>query len=86
MEPATQSFNESDIKAQLAKTKFDQKWEVLKPVIRKLWMEEDRKLSELIKDIQASYGFIAESVFHISHSRSADSNSFRIENLNTNTI
>lgn len=85
MEPVTQPFNENDIKAQLAKTKFDQKWEVLKPVIRKMWIEEDRKLSELMKDIQACYGFTAESVFLIPHSRPADSDSFRIENLNTNT-
>ena len=68
----SQLFNPDDIKAQLAKTKYDQKWEVLKPVVRKLWMEEDRKLSELMMDIQTSYGFTAQSAFHASHFRFAN--------------
>ena len=86
MEAATPSFNENDIRAQLAKVKYDQKWDVLKPVIKKLWMEDDRKLSELIKDIQASYGFTAESAFHIFRACSANMVSFRVESLSTNTI
>lgn len=65
MEPATQPFSVGEIKAQLAKIKYDQKWEVLKPVIRKMWMEDDRKLSELIKDIQTTYGFVAQSASQI---------------------
>lgn len=86
MEPATPSFNDSDIRAQLAKTKYDQKWDILKPVMKKLWFEDDRKLSELIKDIEASYGFKAESAFHIFHACcSANSASFRIESLSINT-
>lgn len=84
MEAATPSFNENDIRAQLAKAKYDQKWDVLKPVIKKLWMEDDRKLSELMKDIQASYCFTAQSAFRIFHACSANLVSIRIESLSTN--
>lgn len=76
MQSATSSFDDSDIRAQLAKTKYDQKWDILKPIIKKLWMEDDRKLSELKKDIEASYGFTAESAFHIFHACSANLVSF----------
>lgn len=73
MDPATQPFDDKDIRDRLAKSKYEQKWDILKPVIQKFWFEDDRKLSELIKDIEASYRFTAQSVFHIFHACSADS-------------
>lgn len=76
MESAISSFNDNDIRAQLAKTKYEQKWDVLKPVIEKLWMEDDRKLSELKEHLEACYGFIAQSAFHIFYAYSANLISF----------
>lgn len=64
MEPVTQSIDDSDIRAQLAKAKFDDKWDILKPVINKLWKEGNRKLSELIEDVKNTYGFTAQLVIH----------------------
>lgn len=50
-----------EIRARLsAKIPFDKKWEILKPVIRQLWIDEDRKLSELIQYVESSFGFSAK--------------------------
>ncbi len=38
---------------------FDQKWEPLKPTIERLYIYENRKLSEVIKTIKDLYGFDA---------------------------
>lgn len=67
MEPATQSFDDNEIRAQLATAKYDQKWNILKPVFHKLWIDDHRELSELMAEIKASYRFDAMSVFHIFH-------------------
>jgi hypothetical protein len=65
MEPVTTPFDDTEIRAQLARVKYDQKWDILKPVIRKLRMEDDRNLSEIITEIENIYGFKAQSAFHL---------------------
>jgi len=36
---------------------FDKKWDVLKPVIKQLYIDDDLKLSEVIHIIQTEYDF-----------------------------
>ena len=38
---------------------FDQKWEILKPTIERLYVHEERKLPELMQLIKNQYGFVA---------------------------
>ena len=38
---------------------FDQQWELLKPTIERLYVRENRKLSEVISIIRDQYGFDA---------------------------
>lgn len=38
---------------------FDQKWEVLKPIIERLYIHENRKLSDVIKIVKDEYKFDA---------------------------
>lgn len=38
---------------------FDQKWEPLKHTIERLYIHENRKLSDVIKSIKDQYGFDA---------------------------
>ena len=38
---------------------FDQKWELLKPTIERLYIHEDWKLSDVVKGINDHYGFNA---------------------------
>ncbi len=38
---------------------FDQKWDVLKPVIKQLYIDRNRKLTEVIGMVNAEYGFVA---------------------------
>lgn len=60
MDLSARPDNDSEIRARLsAKIPFDKKWEILKPIIRKLWVDEDQKLSELIQNIEALYEFSA---------------------------
>ncbi|MCJ1396055.1 hypothetical protein MMC18_008942 [Xylographa bjoerkii] len=44
----------------LANTPFDKKWAILEPVIKQLYVDEDRKLSEVIEIMRTRYGFQAE--------------------------
>ena len=38
---------------------FDQKWDVLKPVIKRLYIDQDRKLTDVMEIMNAEYGFVA---------------------------
>ena len=38
---------------------YHEKWEVLKPVIKRLYIEENRKLNDIISSIRNQYGFHA---------------------------
>ena len=38
---------------------FDQKWELLKPAIERLYIHENRKLPDVIQSIKDQYGFDA---------------------------
>ena len=39
---------------------FDQKWELLKPTVERLYVHENRKLSDVIKSIRDHCGFDAK--------------------------
>lgn len=61
MDHSTSPNDVEEIRARLsAKIPFDKKWEILKPVIRQLWIDENRKLSELIQYVESSFGFSAK--------------------------
>ena len=38
---------------------FDQKWEILKPTIERLYVHEEYKLSDLIQIMNDQHGFVA---------------------------
>lgn len=38
---------------------FDQKWEILKPIIERLYVHEEHKLSELMQIMKDQHGFVA---------------------------
>lgn len=38
---------------------FYEKWELLKPTIERLYIDESRKLSDVISAVKAQYGFDA---------------------------
>ena len=38
---------------------FDQKWELLRPTIERLYIHENRKLSDVMKTIKDQHGFDA---------------------------
>ena len=52
---ATQSFPPS-----LHGVPFDQKWELLKSTMERLYVHENRKLADVIKSIRDQYGFDAK--------------------------
>ena len=41
-------------------TSFDEKWDILKPILKQLWIDENKKLADLIDIMRVEYGFIAE--------------------------
>lgn len=38
---------------------FDQKWEILKPTIERLYVHEEYKLSDIMQIMSDQYGFVA---------------------------
>ena len=60
MEPSIPLDNGGRIHVELpAQMPFAKKWEVLKPVIRQLYVDENQKLSDLIDFMRREYGFVA---------------------------
>lgn len=61
MEPFMQSDdNDGRVRVQLpADLPFDQKWDVLKPVIKQLYLDQDRKLHDVMEMVKAEHGFVA---------------------------
>lgn len=43
-----------------ANTPFNKKWDLLKPVIEQLYVDEDQKIGEVVTIIKRDYGFAAE--------------------------
>ena len=41
-------------------TPFNKKWDLLKPVIQHLYIDEGKKLAEVMKTLELRYNFIAE--------------------------
>ena len=41
-------------------TPFDKKWDLLKPIIRRMYLDEDHKLSEVMAMLKVRYDFNAE--------------------------
>ena len=41
-------------------TPFDKKWDILKPIMKQLWIDKDLKLVDLINIVRVDYGFVAE--------------------------
>lgn len=42
---------------------FNQKWDLLKPVIEQLYVDEDLAVGEVVAIMKRDYGFAAELVF-----------------------
>ena len=38
---------------------FDQKWDVLKPAIKRLYLDEGRVLADVMEVVKTEYGFVA---------------------------
>ncbi|MCJ1378525.1 hypothetical protein MMC17_001624 [Xylographa soralifera] len=51
----------------LANTPFDKKWAILEPVIKRLYIDEDRKLPEVIEIMRTRYDFHAENAQYKYH-------------------
>lgn len=49
-----------------ANVPFKQKWDLLKPVIEQLYVDENQALGEVVAIMKRDYGFAAESVLLIS--------------------
>ena len=61
MESSERPDNGDDIHVQLpANTPFDKKWDILKPVIEVLYLNQNMALPEIVKRMKAEYGFAAE--------------------------
>ena len=43
-----------------ANTPFDKKWDLLKPVIEQLYVDEDQNVGEVLTIMKRDYGFAAE--------------------------
>ncbi len=57
--------NDGRVRVQLpADLPFDQKWDVLKPVIKQLYLDQDRKLTDVMEMVKAEHGFVATWVQH----------------------
>ncbi|MCJ1437103.1 hypothetical protein MMC27_006488 [Xylographa pallens] len=52
---------------QLANTPFDKKWVILEPIIKRLYVDEDRELPEVIEIMRTRYGFQAENAQYKYH-------------------
>lgn len=46
-----------------ANVPFNKKWDLLKPVIEQLYVDEDQPLAEVVAIMKRDYGFAAELVF-----------------------
>lgn len=46
-----------------ANVPFNKKWDLLKPVIEQLYVDEDQPLAEVVAVMRRDYGFAAELVF-----------------------
>ena len=43
----------------LAGAKYDQKWDLLKPMVERMYVDEGRKLKDIIATIKDEFGFNA---------------------------
>ena len=55
----------TDLAELLSRTPFDQAWDYLKPVIQRLYIDENRKLAEVINIVKDKYNFKAEYVLPV---------------------
>lgn len=60
MEPLTHLNDDEQVHIQLpADVPFDKKWDILKPVIKQLYIDKNKKLTEVMEIVGEEYGFIA---------------------------
>ena len=48
-----------DLSQSLAEATYDQKWDLLKPMIERMYVDEGRKLKDIIEIIKEEFGFNA---------------------------
>ena len=48
-----------DLSQSLAKATYDQKWDLLKPTVKRMYVDEGRKLKDIIEIIKEEFGFNA---------------------------
>lgn len=58
-ESAMEPSRDQDTAVSLVGVPFDQQWDLLKPIIERLYIHEQLKLSEVIVTIKERYGFDA---------------------------
>lgn len=60
MEPLRQLNEGERVRIQLpADVPFDKKWDILKPAIKQLYIDENKKLAQVMEIVGAEYGFVA---------------------------
>ena len=60
MEPSTHLDDDERVRIQFPPdTPFDKKWDILKPVVKQLYIEENKRLTEVTEIVEAKYGFAA---------------------------
>ena len=52
-------MNEQLLKSSLISASYEQKWEILKPIIERLYVRENWKLNDIISEMKDHYGFVA---------------------------
>jgi hypothetical protein len=49
----------AELRASLAKVPYQARWELLKPTIKRLYIDEGRRLADVADIIKKEYGFVA---------------------------
>ena len=57
-----------EFRAKLHSTPHDQKWQLLRPQIEQLYIEEGRQLCDVIDEIDQRWNFKASYVYHTAQS------------------
>ena len=60
MEPLAHLYEGERVRIQLpTDVPFDKKWDILKPAIKQLYIDQNKKLSEVREIVEAEYEFVA---------------------------
>ena len=59
MDPLSASAAQT-LSQSLAKATYDQKWDLLKPVVERMYVDEGKKLKDIIATLKDEFGFNAK--------------------------